>query len=114
MSAAQPPPGWAMTVDSAKTGLPAPPKKGNGACENWALLIPRLKSVRESGRGIARPFAIYSNCKSTVSSVHGCRVEFFFRQDARQLFSGRRGCGVSEISADERAARLSRLRAAPI
>src|SRR2546425_2070918 len=57
---------------------PGTAQKGNGACENWALLIPRLKSVRESGRGIARPFAIYSNCKSTVSSVHGCRVEFFF------------------------------------
>src|SRR5881296_937375 len=65
---------------------PGTAQKGNGACENWALLIPRLKSVRESGRGIARPFAIYSNCKSTVSSVHGVRVEFFFRQEARQLF----------------------------
>jgi len=65
---------------------PGTAQKGNGACENWALLIPRLKSVRESGRGIARPFAIYSNCKSTVSSVHGCRVEFFFFGKTRASF----------------------------
>src|SRR2546427_11708657 len=65
---------------------PGTAQKGNGACENWALLIPRLKSVRESGRDIARPFAIYINCKSTVSSVHGCRVEFFFDGKTRASF----------------------------
>src|SRR5712691_8371420 len=65
---------------------PGTAQKGNGACEDRALLIPRLKWVRESGRDIARPFPIYSNCKSTVSSVHGPRVDFFRRQNARQLF----------------------------
>jgi hypothetical protein len=67
---------------------PGTAQKGNGACENWPLLIPRLKSVRESGRDIARPFAIYINCKSTVSSVHGCRVEFFFDGKTRASFFG--------------------------
>src|SRR5206468_10653549 len=95
------------TVDSAKTSLPAPPRQGNGACENRALLIPRLKSFRESGRDIAHAFAIYNNCKSIVSSIHGCRVEFFSTARRAPAFSGRRGCGVSEISADERAARLA-------
>src|SRR5438552_16658503 len=81
-----PPSRWGLDRGLSKDRSPGTAQKRNGACENWALLIPRLKSVRESGRDIARPFAIYSNCKSTVSSVHGVRVEFFFRQDARQLF----------------------------
>jgi hypothetical protein len=57
---------------------PGTAPEGNGADENRALLIPRLKSVRESGRDIARPFAIYSNCKSTVSSIHGFHIQIFF------------------------------------
>src|SRR5438046_5252561 len=67
---------------------PGTAQKGNGACENWALLIPRLKSVRESGRDIARPFAIYINCKSTVSSIRGCSVEFFSTARRAPAFSG--------------------------
>src|SRR5258708_6102327 len=58
---------------------PAPPRR-NGACEVRALLIPRLKSVRESGRDVARPFAIYSNCKSIVSSIHGLHIQIFLQR----------------------------------
>jgi hypothetical protein len=60
-------------------------KKENGACENWALLIPRLKSVRESGRDIARPFLIYNNCKSIVSSIRGFTSGFFFREGEKRI-----------------------------
>src|SRR6266849_2603751 len=63
---------------------------------NRALLIPRsTPRAREAPR--AR-FAIYSNCKSTVSSVHGSRVEFFSTARRAPAFSCRRGCGVSENS----------------
>src|SRR5438445_13845763 len=64
---------------------PGTAQKGTGACENWALLIPRLKSVRESGRDIARPFTIYSNCKSTVSSIRGLTSRLFLREGERRL-----------------------------
>ncbi len=67
-----------MTVDSAKTGLAGTTPRGNGAGENRALLIPRLNSVGESGCDIARPFAIYSNCKSIVSSIHRLHIQIFF------------------------------------
>src|SRR5712691_1167750 len=77
---------------------PGTAQKGNGACEDRALLIPRLKWVRESGRDIARPFPIYSNCKSTVSSVHGPRVDFFLTAKCAPAFSGRRRRGVAENS----------------
>ena len=52
--------------------------EGKRRLRNWALLIPRLKSVRESGRDIARPFLIYSNCKSIVSSIRGFHIRIFF------------------------------------
>jgi hypothetical protein len=57
---------------------PGTAPEGNGADENRALLIPRLKSVRESGRAIPRSFAIYSNCKSIVSSIRGFHIRIFF------------------------------------
>ena len=86
---------------------PGTAQKGNGACENWALLIPRLKSVRESGRDIARPFAIYINCKSTVSSIRGCSVEFFSTARRAPAFSGDADAESRKFSADERAERLA-------
>src|SRR5712664_1130930 len=85
---------------------PGAAQKGTGACENWALLIPRLKSVRESGRDIARPFTIYSNCKSTVSSIRGLTSRFFF---ARRREKARR-----QRSADADAGSLEKLQAATI
>src|SRR5438552_11944481 len=81
-----PPSRWGLDRGLSKDRSPGTAQKRNGACENWALLIPRLKSVRESGRDIARPFAIYSNCKSTVSRVHGVRVEIFFDGKTRASF----------------------------
>src|SRR6266853_1000318 len=81
-------PSWAMTVDSAKTSLPAPPRQGNGACENRPLLIPWLKSFRESERDIAHAFAIYSNCKSIVSSISRLHIRIFFREGERRIGAG--------------------------
>src|SRR5258706_1663446 len=72
----------------SKDQSPGTAPRGNGACENRALLIPRLKSVRERGRDIARPFAIYSNCKSIVSSIRGAHIGFFSRRQKTPSVSG--------------------------
>src|SRR6266511_2359727 len=47
--------------------------------KNWALLIPRIDRER-----------IYSNCKSTVSSVHGTSLEIFFTAKRAPVFFFRR------------------------
>src|SRR5437660_3650081 len=53
-------------------------------------------------------FAIYSNCKSTVSSVHGCRVEIFFYGKTRASFFSPARCeSLGNIPSDERGARFA-------
>src|SRR6266853_4055427 len=89
----------------SKDQSPGTAPRGNGACENRALLIPRLKSVRERGRDIARPFAIYSNCKSIVSSIRGAHIGFFFATAKN---------AQRQRSADADAGSLEKLQAATI
>src|SRR5260221_11882600 len=89
----------------SKDKSPGTASRGNGACENRALLIPRLKSVRERGRDIARPFAIYSNCKSIVSSIRGAHIGFFFATGKN---------AQRQRSADADAGSLEKLQAATI
>src|SRR5947207_540384 len=69
-----------VPVDSAKT---SPPRRvqtrGGNVRKNWALLIPRIDRER-----------VYSNCKSTVSSVRGLYRGIFFNGKTRASFSDRR------------------------
>src|SRR6266446_2666518 len=103
-----------MTVDSAKTGLPAPPKKETALAKTGLCLFRGRNRFVKAGAASRARSQYIATAKAPCQALTAAALNFFFRQDARQLFSGRRGCGVSEISADERAARLSQLRAAPI
>jgi hypothetical protein len=42
--------------------------------------------LRERNETLRAQFVIYSNCKSTVSSVRGCRIEIFFNGKTRASF----------------------------
>jgi hypothetical protein len=63
---------------------PGTAQKGNGACENWALLMPRLRSLRESGRDIAPVRNLYQLQKHRVKHSR-LQSRIFFREVERRL-----------------------------
>src|SRR5258706_14268361 len=100
------PPSGVLTVDSAKTSPPVPRPDARRHVKKTGLCLFRGSTSRAHEALRAR-FAIYSNCKSIVSSVHGFRVEFFFHGKTRaSFFKPARMRNLGNL-ADERAARLA-------
>src|SRR6266853_437441 len=100
-------PSWAVTVDSAKTSLPAPPRQGNGACENRPLLIPRLKSFREASATSRTRSQYITIAKASCQAFRGSTSGFFSRR--RETHRRQRSA-----DADEDAGTLEKLQAATI